>query len=159
VYQAPGSVLSAADAPYPPQSGNYAWYITAQEGVGTQFAISMRVNNIPVPAGGVIYCTVQLYINPSNPASVVKYNPRLYLTNSQVAGNKEQGNLSIASTNGKWMTLGGLVTIPAGQTSTFAALQIAKSTSGKVGDFAVIGVDNLVCYPVDGSQCAGTSVP
>jgi hypothetical protein len=119
----------------------------------------MLLDNIPVPAGGVIYCTLQLYINPSNPASAVEYNPRLYLTNSQVAGYKQQGDVRIASTNGKWMTLGGLVTMPAGQTSTFAALQIAKSASGKVGDFAVIGVDNLVCYPVDGSQCAGTSVP
>jgi hypothetical protein len=153
-YQAPGSVLSAANAPFPPYAGDYAFYITAQEGVNTNYFINSQLENIPVPSGGVLNCTIQLYINPSNPGSVVKYQPRLYITGAIVAGFREQEFLwnGIASTNGKWMTLGGLVAIPAGTTSAYAVMQIAKLSTGTAGNSAILAYDELVCYPI--SQCA-----
>ncbi|KAH7357374.1 hypothetical protein BKA66DRAFT_595571 [Pyrenochaeta sp. MPI-SDFR-AT-0127] len=154
------SILSAANAPLPPSEGSYAYYITTQESQDKYFSISPELRGVPFTPSTTVSCTAQVYLAPSNPQTDIYYSFVLYIGDNIVAGDNaiaQGGTFAIASTNGAWRTLGGLARLPANVNSYTIIVQVSREETGPAGQSAVIGIDNVVCYPAD--QCAATATP
>jgi hypothetical protein len=143
------AVLDASQALFAPDAGPYALYYAITETGGATGSTNFEVGGVPFVNGARYYCSTRIRIESSNPEIPARYEFRLYVSRRTPPAGSNAGTFTGSTTNGQWVTIGGV-------TTQVVIVNIIRRAGALSGTTTTIGIDNLVCYPLDGSQCGLT---